>query len=379
MEAPAERSGEPPLPPSRAESRHIGGNVPPRPQDRASPPVGKVGWREPPGRRLLPAAILLLVLAIFAGVFWGTADLPWEARLKALLRLDDAERHLVFIVWEWRLPRVLSVALVGGALSLAGLLMQALLRNPLADPYLLGLSSGASAAATAGIVWLPATLVASAGLPILAFGGAIAAFAVTLALSLQPGRGMDRLVLILAGVAVSLFFQSASAFFLHLADPHTTRAALSWLMGSAAGAKWTDLVPLALALPAAFALTLALAPMLDAVLIGDERAAALGVPLGALRAGLFSVAALLTGLAVAGAGIVGFVGLVVPHMARLLTGATHRRLVPLAVVLGMVVLVVVDLLCRMLLAPEELPLGVLLALFAAPPFVLILKRVRRGL
>lgn len=328
---------------------------------------------------LIGGSLLALTLAMLAGAFWGTAELPWDERLKALILAPDAQRNLVLIIWEWRLPRVFMVALVGGALALSGVVMQALLRNPLADPYLLGLSSGASAGATAGIVWLPAAFVATIGLPLLAFAGAMAAFLITLGLSFSPGRDLDKLVVILAGVAVSLFFTSMSAFFLHLADPHVTREALSFLMGSAASARWGDLNPLLVALPIACVIVFFLSPMLDAVLLGDERAVALGTPLGVLRLGLFSLAALLTGLSVAGAGIVGFVGLIVPHMARLLVGAPHRRLVPLAVVLGMIVMVVVDLLCRTLLAPEELPLSVLLALFAAPPFVYVLRRARRGL
>lgn len=335
-----------------------------------------------PNRRTiltLTVTAIALVLAALAGVFWGTADLSWSARINALLRLPEAEQHLLLIIWEWRLPRVLMVGLVGAALALSGVLMQALLRNPLADPYLLGLSSGASAAATAAIVWLPAAAVASLGLPLIAFAGAAVAFLVTLALAFSPERGLDRLVLILAGIAVSLFFQSISAFFLHIADPHVTQAALQWLMGSAAGTGWQDLIPLTFALPVMLALALYFAPMLDAVLLGDERATALGVPVSVLRIGFFTGAALLTGLSVAGAGIVGFVGLIVPHMARLLIGASHRRLVPLAVLLGALVLIVVDMLCRIVLAPEELPLGVLLALFAAPPFILILRRVRRGI
>lgn len=328
---------------------------------------------------ILGASLFALLLAVLAGAFWGTANLPWDERFKALVLAPDAQRNLVLIIWEWRLPRVLMVAMVGGALALSGVVMQALLRNPLADPYLLGLSSGASAGATAGIVWLPAAFVAAIGLPLLAFAGAMAAFLITLGLSFSPGRDLDKLVVILAGVAVSLFFTSMSAFFLHLADPHVTRQALSFLMGSAASARWADLTPLLIALPIACVLVFALSAMLDAVLLGDERAVALGTPLGVLRVGLFSLAALLTGLSVAGAGIVGFVGLIVPHMARLLVGAPHRQLVPLAVVLGMIVMVVVDLLCRTLLAPEELPLSVLLALFAAPPFVYVLRRARRGL
>lgn len=327
----------------------------------------------------LVVALVVLMLSILAGAFWGTAQLPWDERFKALLRMPDAQANLQLIIWEWRLPRVLMVALVGGALALSGVIMQALLRNPLADPYLLGLSSGASAAATAAIVWLPAAFVASFGLELLAFLGAMLAFFLALGLAFQPGKAMDKLVLILAGVAISLFFSSVSAFFIHLADPHITRNALSFLMGSAAGTRWADLPYLAVVLPVGFIVTFACSKMLDAILLGDERAVALGVPLQVLRFGFLSLAALLTGLTVAGAGIVGFVGLIVPHMARMIAGAPHRRLIPLAVILGMIVLVVVDLLCRIVLAPEELPLSVLLALFAAPPFVYILRRVRRGL
>ena len=244
---------------------------------------------------LIGGSLLALTLAMLAGAFWGTAELPWDERLKALILAPDAQRNLVLIIWEWRLPRVFMVALVGGALALSGVVMQALLRNPLADPYLLGLSSGASAGATAGIVWLPAAFVATIGLPLLAFAGAMAAFLITLGLSFSPGRDLDKLVVILAGVAVSLFFTSMSAFFLHLADPHVTREALSFLMGSAASARWGDLNPLLVALPIACVIVFFLSPMLDAVLLGDERAVALGTPLGVLRLGLFSLAALLTG------------------------------------------------------------------------------------
>lgn len=329
-----------------------------------------------PGLLALTGAAL--ILAGLAGVFWGTADLAWDERFKALLRLSDAEPALMLIVWEWRLPRVLMAALVGAALTLAGILMQALLRNPLADPYLLGLSSGASAAAAAAIIWLPGIFVSMIGLPILAFLGAMLAFLVALGLSFSPNRNLDRLMLILAGTAVSLFFQSITAFFLHIAEPQVTQQALQWLMGSAAGTKWADLLPLAVTLPIVALIAFEFSNMLDAVLLGDERATALGVPVGALRIGFFSAAALLTGLSVAAAGIVSFVGLIVPHLARLLIGATHRWLIPLALLLGAIVLVLVDLLCRTVLAPEELPLGVLLALFAAPPFVIILRRMRRG-
>lgn len=322
-------------------------------------------------------SLLLLGAVVVAGVLWGTAAISWSDRLAILLRSEEAPRGLSLIVWQWRIPRVLAVALIGAGLSLAGALMQTALRNPMADPYLMGLSSGASAAAVAGIIWLPASVTGAMGIPLLAFLGAGAAFSLTLALSVRRGHPLDPLVVILAGVAVSLMFQSLTAFFLYLGDPQATRSAMGWLMGTAAGTGWSEIPMLALGLAAVAIPALIKADVLDSTLLGDERAEALGVSVGRLRLWVFFATVLLTGLAVAVAGIVGFIGLILPHMARLIVGARHRVLLPLAMVLGAITLVSVDLLCRLLLAPEELPLGVLLALFAAPPFIYILRGLRR--
>ena len=322
-------------------------------------------------------SVACLGLALVAGVLWGTAEITWGERLAILTGAEDAPRGLSLIVWEWRIPRVIAVALIGAGLSLAGALMQTALRNPMADPYLMGLSSGASAAAVAGIIWLPASLTGAIGIPALAFLGAGAAFTMTLGLSMRRGRPLDPLVVILAGVAVSLMFQSLTAFLLYLGDPHATRSALGWLMGTAAGTGWSEIPMLLIGLALVALPALWRAGDLDATLLGDERAEALGVPVDVLRYAIFVGTVVLTGLAVAVAGIVGFIGLIMPHMARLLVGARHRVLIPMAMSLGATVLVAVDLLCRLLLAPEELPLGVLLALFAAPPFILILRGLRR--
>jgi iron complex transport system permease protein len=326
---------------------------------------------------LFGLSLALLGLVMVAGILWGTAEISWGERLAILTRTEDAPRGLSMIVWEWRIPRVLAVALIGAGLALAGALMQTALRNPMADPYLMGLSSGASAAAVAGIIWLPSSLTNAIGIPLLAFLGAGTAFAMTLGLSMQRGRSLDPLVVILAGVAVSLMFQSLTAFFLYLGDPQATRSALGWLMGTASGTDWSEIPMLLAGVVLIALLALWRAGDLDATLLGDERAEALGVPVDALRYSIFLGTVLLTGLAVAVAGIVGFIGLILPHMARLIVGARHRVLIPMAMSLGASVLVAVDLLCRLLLAPEELPLGVLLALFAAPPFILILRGMRR--
>lgn len=327
---------------------------------------------------LFPLALVALVSAAVAGVLWGTASITWADRVAILLQSEDAPRGLSLIVWQWRIPRVLAVGLIGAGLALAGALMQTALRNPMADPYLMGLSSGASAAAVAAIIWLPASVSDALGVPFIAFAGAATAFAMTLGLSQHRGQALDPLVVILAGVAVSLMFQSLTAFFLYIGDPHATRNALGWLMGTAAGTEWKE-VPLLAVVVVVFALVFyARANALDATLLGEERAQALGIRTNRLRFQIFIATVVLTGMAVSVAGIVGFIGLIVPHMARLLVGARHRVLIPMAMVLGAAVLIAVDLLCRILLAPEELPLGVLLALFAAPPFIFILRGLRRA-
>lgn len=322
--------------------------------------------------------LLVLCATIVAAVFFGTADVSLTDRWAALIGAEGASRSLSLIIWEWRLPRVLTVATVGASLALAGVMMQTVLHNPLADPYLMGLSSGASAAAVGAILWLPSWVASTLGLPVVAFLGAMSAFVLTLGLSFKRGTMMSPLLVILAGVAVSLMFQSLTAFFLYVGDPYATRTALGWLMGTAAGVEWMDLwLPLG-ALCVATVLTLSRVQNLDALLLGDERATALGIRVRFLRVVVFCGVALLAGLSVATVGIVGFVGLIVPHMARLLVGGRHSALIPFSLVLGALVLVVVDLLCRVLLAPEEMPLGVLLAIFAAPPFILILRRVRHA-
>lgn len=323
-------------------------------------------------------SLVFLGLAMVAGVLWGTAQITWAERLAILVHADTAPKGLSLIVWEWRVPRVLAVALIGAGLSLAGALMQTALRNPMADPYLMGLSSGASAAAVAGIIWLPSWITEVIGVPVLAFLGAAVAFLMTLGLSLRRGYALDPLIVILAGVAVSLMFQSLTAFFLYLGDPHATRSAMGWLMGTAAGTEWSEVPMLAMAVALIAALALWRAKDLDATLLGDERAEALGVPVSVLRFSIFLATVILTGLAVAVAGIIGFVGLILPHTARLIVGARHLVLIPLAMSLGATVLVLVDLLCRVLLAPQELPFGVILALLAAPPFILILRSLRRN-
>jgi iron complex transport system permease protein len=279
------------------------------------------------------------------------------------------------IVWELRVPRVLAAALVGAALALAGAALQVTVRNALADPQVLGASAGASTGAVLALTVLGATGVA--WLSIGAFAGAGAALA--LVLLLGAGRqGMDAPRLVLAGVAVAAFFTAITSWLQFRADPDRLQAIVFWLMGSLAGVRWDALVWLAPVVLVVGVVIVAQAPRLDALAQGDVAATSLGVDPVRLRVLLVVCTALLTGAAIAVAGGIGFVGLVIPHVVRMLRGGSHRRtLVPTAL-LGAIYLPLMDLLSRTVQAPEELPIGVLTALVGCPFFVLLLRRRRVG-
>lgn len=279
------------------------------------------------------------------------------------------------IVWELRAPRVLAAALVGASLALAGAALQVTVRNALADPQVLGASAGASTGAVlvltvfgaAGFAWL------SVG----AFAGAGAAL--VLVLLLGAGRqGLDAARLVLAGVAVAAFFTAITSWLQFRADPDRLQTIVFWLMGSLAGVRWEALVWLAPVVLVAGAVIVAQAPRLDALAQGDVAATSLGVDPARLRVLLVLCSALLTGAAIAVAGGIGFVGLVIPHVVRMVRGGSHHRtLVPTAL-LGAVYLPTMDLLSRTVQAPEELPIGVLTALVGCPFFVVLLRRRRVG-
>ncbi|BDZ46317.1 putative F420-0 ABC transporter permease subunit [Naasia aerilata] len=276
------------------------------------------------------------------------------------------------IVWQLRLPRILTAAAVGAGLALSGAVMQALTRNALADPYLLGLSSGASLGAVA-VVLLGAGLL----LPVAAFGGAMAALVATLALARAAGA-LTPARTVLAGVAVSSLAGAITSLVIFwTATGDSYREILGWLLGSLASARW-EAVAITVGAIAIIGIPLMLvARILDAFAFGDTSAAALGVPVDAVRWVLLGATALLTGAMVSVSGSIGFVGLVLPHAVRLLTGPGHRRLLPLSALAGAIFLVWADTAARDLFAPRELPVGVVTAILGAPVFALLLIR-RRG-
>nr|WP_255567577.1 iron ABC transporter permease [Corynebacterium sp. TAE3-ERU16] len=280
------------------------------------------------------------------------------------------------IVWQLRAPRGLLALIVGAGLAVSGVAMQTLVRNPLADPYLLGVSAGASVGATAVITL---GMFSSFGVWALSGGalvGALGATATVYAVTVIQG-GITPLRLILSGVVLSSAF-SAIASFLVFRSPES-RAAQSvmfWMLGSVAGAQWDRVVlPLGVVVVGVVIL-MSLSSRLDALAAGPDTAAALGVRVGLLRQALFFIQALLVGAMVAVSGGIGFVGLVIPHLARLMVGSLHIRLLPVAAATGAVFLLWVDVLSRVAAAPQEIPLGVVTGILGAPLFLLLMGRNR---
>ena len=354
--------------------------VQPAPAGRAGRPGRLAPW-------LLLALVLLVASALVALTIGPAAITPGEVLGSAwhhlltwlsdhglgiadpgtnpLSRIRDA------IVWQGRAPRLLVAAAVGAGLALAGAVMQAITRNPLADPYLLGVSSGAALGAVAVLL-----LGFAVALPLAAFIGALLALGATLALAgiggqLTPSRT------ILAGIAVA---QGASALvsfaIVASAQGDSYREIINWLMGSVAGATWSSVVIAMAALVLIGTVLLARARTLDAFAFGDTAAASLGVNVSATRWLLLTLTALLVGAMVEVSGSIGFIGLVVPHVVRLLLGARHSRLLPVAAVVGAIFLLWADTGARSFFAPSEVPVGILTAAIGAPVFAWLLLRNR---
>lgn len=335
-------------------------------------------------RSVTPALLLLitgLIVSVPLAVTIGPVDLaPGDvyavifdhlgiAGPSGLSPMQDA------IVWELRLPRVMLAALVGGGLATVGALMQAVIRNPLADPYLLGISSGASVGAVS--VMLLGVGGGAVALSGGAFLGAMLSFGAVLLLA-TGGRGyLVPSRTILAGVAIGYLASALTSLItITSADAQAIRSLMFWLLGTLAGARWTDMPLAAGAVALTIIAGLAHARALNAFVFGDDSAESLGIRVHRTRWILLSVMALATGTLVALSGSIGFVGLVLPHATRFLVGHDHRRLIPIAALAGAIFLIWVDALGRVLFAPSEVPVGVLTALIGVPAFGWLLWRRR---
>ncbi len=275
-------------------------------------------------------------------------------------------------VWRFRLPRALLAGLAGAGLALAGALMQVTVRNPLAEPYILGVSSGASVGAVLVIV-LGSAAVGGLSLNVAAFAGALVACVCVAALARKGGE-LSPTRMILAGVALGTLFSAVTSYLTISTDAQNVVSVLFFLLGSVSAATMSSLIGPAVALVVAGAVAAVVTRSLNALMTGDESATSLGVDATRLRGLMLVVASLLTGTVVSVAGGIGFVGLVVPHVARIAVGADHRRMLPVAVLGGAVFLMTADLLARTVAAPTEIPLGILTAFVGAPFFLWLMRR-----
>ena len=348
----------------RRDDRAAGSSVAGRRRDRAPLPV------------VLAGCVALLLLTMTAGVGIGSVALSPAAVWQVIAgHLSGRPENTVAgaIVWQIRLPRVLLAAVVGAALTTAGAVVQVMVRNALADPFLLGVSSGASVGATA-VLLLGAF--ASLGVWAISVGsvlGAVVAMAAVFLVS-RSGRQLAPTQLILCGVVLSAMFESVTSYLIFRGNPQATQAVLFWLMGSFGLASWNQLPIPAIALAVVMVYLLGQSRALNALAMGAEPATSLGVDVARLRRNLFFATSLLAGVAVAVSGVIGFVGLVVPHIVRLMVGSDHRRVLPVGVVFGAWFMVVGDLLARTIVAPQEMPIGVITAFIGAPTLIVLIRR-----
>lgn len=308
------------------------------------------------------------LVVLLLGVALGSVSIPPSVLLDGLLH-GGGEAGV--IVRELRIPRVLLAFLVGGSLAVSGAALQALVRNPLADPYLLGLSGGAGLGAVLAIAFGGGSPWA---VPIAAFAGSLIAVALVYRLSMVAGRRLDPLVLLLAGVVVGSFAAALMSAIIALSDAPRLRNAFLWLLGGFSSASWPALVLFAAYAVVPLGLLLLAARGLDLLALGEEPARHLGADVERLRRRIYLAASLLTAAGVATCGIIGFVGLVIPHAVRRAWSPTHRILLPAAFLAGGGFLVLADVVARTVLRPVELPVGVVTALVGVPLFALFLRK-----
>ncbi len=326
------------------------------------------------------AGLLLVSLALCVGI--GPVTIPPSTVVSIIghnlgLPLEQTwTASEESIVWEMRVPRVLLGLAVGAGLAICGAALQGMVRNILADPYILGISGGASTGAAAAILFGFAAGAGQYALPASAFLGALAASLLVFFLARTNGQ-VTSIRLLLAGIAVGYALSATTSFLIFASDnAEGSRSVMFWLLGSLALARWDAFLMLVLAIALATTAFLVLwSRRLDALAIGDETARALGVPPVATRIQVLAAVSLCTGAVVAAAGAIGFVGLVVPHLARRLVGAAHARLIPVTAMLGAALLIWADAGARVLMQPRELPIGIITALVGAPFLLILIRRM----
>ncbi len=321
------------------------------------------------------AVLVSLSIAISVGAVPVPATTVWGVFLNKLspgLIDPDWSQGRAAIVWEIRFPRALLAMMVGAGLAVVGASLQAVTRNPLADPHLLGISSGGAFGAILALLHTGLFL-GLLTVPLLAFAGALMATMIVLGVSRFAGAtSADRLVL--AGVAVSFIVMAAANVLIFLGDPRATHTVVFWMLGGLGLAQWSHLAYPLTILVACGAWLMTRAAALNAMTIGDETAATLGIPVARFRLSVFVVGAMITGVMVAFSGIIGFVGLMVPHIVRMLVGGDYRRVLPASALLGAIFLLWADIAARTVMAPEDMPIGIVTGLVGGVFFVWLLGR-----
>lgn len=327
------------------------------------------------GRRLLGVVLvggLLLGLSLILGMCLGSTPAGWRRNLAAFLGLSGPEEILTTIIWRLRLPRVLLAGLVGASLSLGGLVFQALLRNPLADPYILGVSGGSAVGAILGLL---IGLAPFPGVALLAFVGSMSTLLLVLLIT-AGAAGTRKGSLLLSGVMVNAFCSAVIMFLLSLTQDSRLHNMLYWLMGDLSMSAPGQVTVLTYVLLPCFLAVFCLARPLNLLLLGEETAMHLGLNVAVASRVLLILTSLMVSLVVCQSGLVGFVGLVVPHLFRLVLGPDHRLLIPACLLGGSSFLILCDLAARVLPSQGEMPVGVITALVGAPLFIFLLMRSR---
>ena len=319
-----------------------------------------------------------LALALLLSIAMGSVFIPPQDLFQTLFNRSSLDSTFATIIYEIRLPHALLIALTGAALAGSGAAYQGLFRNPLADPYLIGVASGAGLGAifVMGQQW-PRTLSGFYTVPAAAFLGALLAVAVVYSIA-RIGKTVPVTTLILAGVAVSSFATALSSFIM-LNSNNELRRALAWLLGGAALSGWPPVIAILPYTIISLSILLLSGHQLNVLQLGEEQAQQLGLPVERIKLLLIAAASLAAAAAVAFSGMIGFIGLIVPHALRLVWGGDHRRLLPLSMLGGAAALLLADLLARTIFAPEVLPVGILTALAGVPFFLWLLRRARAQL
>jgi len=333
------------------------------------------------GQRIILAisGVALLLISLSIAVSVGAVSVPASTVWGILANKVSPDLFVPIwsegreaIVWEIRFPRALLAMMVGSGLAIVGAALQAVTRNPLADPHLLGISSGGAFGAIFALLH-SGLFLGLLTVPLLAFAGALLATAIVLGVSrIADATSADRLVL--AGVAVSFIIMAAANGLIFLGDPRASHTVVFWMLGGLGLAQWSQLIYPLVILVASGAWLMCRTTQLNAMTIGDEAAVTLGISVARFRLVVFVIGALITGVMVAFSGIIGFVGLMVPHIARILVGGNYTRVLPASAMIGAIFLLWADIAARTVMAPEDMPIGIVTGLIGGIFFVWLLGR-----